>query len=57
MSSTKTTKIPTMDELRAVWEKKQPKWSSGRLKNARRWCLQERKRLQKATKEREAKAS
>ena len=52
MSAKKTTNgVPTLAELRKKWEKLQPKFSSGRVRNPRRWCLQERRRLKKAAKE------
>ena len=51
MSTKKTTtKIPTMDELRAKWEKLQPKWKSGRPKNFKRWALHYRDSLKKRQK-------
>jgi hypothetical protein len=55
MSAKKTaTTGPTMDELLKRWEKEQPKWANGVVKNARRWCFQERKRLEKVTREKKA---
>jgi hypothetical protein len=47
MAKTTTGPDVSAKTLEALYEKKQPKWSSGALKNRGRWMSREKKRLLK----------